>query len=414
MVRLLFANEAGRLARQKSDRLAEAEAVVAPILEDVRRRGDAAVLDAARRYDAFEGTSLILDPDVVAAATDQVGREFLDAVDTAAKNIAAFARLQMPREFQVELAPGHRVGQVVRPLDRIAAYVPGGRYPLPSTALMAAVTARVAGVGDVWVTTPNPCAETLAACHRAGVANVAAIGGAHAIAAFAFGTTTIPKVDRIVGPGNAFVTAAKKLLAGEVGIDFIAGPTEVVIVAETGNARWIAADMLSQAEHDTDASAVLLTTSRELACAVAQELTRQLEGLPTADVATQALQSNSAIVVTDSVAQAMDIANELCPEHLCLEDPRWLDEVRNAGSVFLGAWSTEPAGDYASGPNHVLPTSGVAKLRGGLSVADFVKVVTFQELSEDALRSIAPAVTVLARAEGLEAHARAVEVRVGA
>jgi histidinol dehydrogenase len=237
------------------------------------------------------------------------------------------------------------------------------------------------------------------------------MGGAHAIAAMAYGTETVPRVQRIVGPGNIYVAAAKKLIAGETGIDFIAGPTEIVIIAAEGNPRWIAADMLAQAEHDVDASAILLTTSRRLAEGVAEELEKQLAVLPTAHVARPSIDNNGAIVLVDSMERAVEFSNELAPEHLALHDPALLGSVSNAGSVFLGPTSPEAAGDYASGPNHVLPTSGAAKLRGGLSAADFVKVISVQELRPEALLRLTPAITTLARAEGLEAHARSVEVR---
>jgi histidinol dehydrogenase len=237
------------------------------------------------------------------------------------------------------------------------------------------------------------------------------MGGAQAIAALAYGTETVPRVDRIVGPGNIYVSAAKKLIAGETGIDFVAGPTEIVIIAKEGNARWIAADMLAQAEHDVDASAILLTTSRALASVVAEELERQLDVLHTAAVARPSIDNNGAIVMVDSLEQAVEFSNALAPEHLALHEPQLLPSIQNAGSVFLGPMSPEAAGDYASGPNHVLPTSGQARLRGGLSAADFVKVISVQELSRDTLANLTPAITTLARAEGLEAHARSVEIR---
>jgi histidinol dehydrogenase len=237
------------------------------------------------------------------------------------------------------------------------------------------------------------------------------MGGAHAIAAFAYGTRTVPRADRIVGPGNIYVAAAKKLLAGEVGIDFIAGPTEILILASEGDPAWIAADMLAQAEHDVDASAILLTTSKRLAQGVARSIERQLETLPTAAVARQAINRNSAILLVRSLEEGMELSNRFAPEHLSVPDRKMLGAVRHAGSVFVGPYSTEAAGDYASGPNHVLPTSGAARLRGGLSAADFVKVISVQELSPAALGRLEPAITTLARAEGLEAHARSVEVR---
>jgi histidinol dehydrogenase len=237
------------------------------------------------------------------------------------------------------------------------------------------------------------------------------MGGAQAIAALAYGTETVPRVDRIVGPGNIYVAAAKKLIAGEVGIDFVAGPTEIVIIAAEGNAKWIAADMLAQAEHDVDASSILLTTSRALANAVAEEVERQLAILPTAAVARPSIENNGAIVIVDAMERAVEFSNALAPEHLALHDAALLGRIKHAGAVFLGPSSPEAAGDYASGPNHVLPTSGAARLRGGLSSADFVKVISVQELSPSALAGLTPAITTLARAEGLEAHARSVEVR---
>jgi histidinol dehydrogenase len=237
------------------------------------------------------------------------------------------------------------------------------------------------------------------------------MGGAQAIAAFAFGTRTVPRADRIVGPGNIYVAAAKKLLAGEVGIDFIAGPTEILIIAADGDAQWLAADMLAQAEHDADACAILLTTSQSLARAVASEIERQLKTLPTAGVAKVAIRRNSAIVIVHSLDEAIEIANRFAPEHLSIPDESLLEKVTNAGSVFIGLFSPEAAGDYASGPNHVLPTSGASRLRGGLSVMDYLKVISVQRLSAGALGRLAPAITTLARAEGLEAHARSVEVR---
>ncbi len=253
----------------------------------------------------------------------------------------------------------------------------------------------------------------MASRHFLNVQHFFRIGGAQAIAAMAFGTETVPKVDRIVGPGNIYVAAAKKLIAGEVGIDFVAGPTEIVIIAAEGDARWIAADMLAQAEHDVDASSILLTTSRELAESVAQEIENQLATLPTAAVARQSIDANGAIVIVESLEQAVEFSNSLAPEHLSLHDDRLLPQIQHAGSVFIGASSPEAAGDYASGPNHVLPTSGAARLRGGLSAADFVKVISVQELSREGLAALAPSITALARAEGLEAHARSVEVRSG-
>jgi len=276
---------------------------------------------------------------------------------------------------------------------------------------MTAITAQVAGVATIAITSPRPSAEILATAQFLGLSAVYRIGGAQAIAALAFGTETVPKVDRIVGPGNIYVAAAKKLLAGTVGIDFVAGPTEIVIIAEDADARHIAADMLAQAEHDADASAILLTTSKSLAERVAAEVARQLESLPTAPVAREAICNNSAVILCPSMDDAVEASNRLAPEHLAIYDESLLPKIRHAGSIFIGPSSPEAAGDYASGPNHVLPTSGAARIRAGLSAADFVKVISIQELTADGLRKLAPAITTLARAEGLEAHARSVEVR---
>jgi histidinol dehydrogenase len=278
--------------------------------------------------------------------------------------------------------------------------------------MMTVIPAQVAGVKNISVACPSEAPKVRGTARLLGVENVFQMGGAQAIAAFAFGTRTVPKADRIVGPGNIYVAAAKKLLAGEVGIDFIAGPTEILIVAAEGDARFLAADMLAQAEHDVDACAILLTTSKRLAKSVAAQIEKQLESLPTAAVSRKAIARNSAIVLTGSLNEAIDISNRFAPEHLSIADESLLARVTHAGSVFIGAYSPEAAGDYASGPNHVLPTSGMARLRGGLSAADYVKVVSVQQLSEEALRGLAPSITTLARAEGLEAHARSVEVRV--
>jgi histidinol dehydrogenase len=402
----------GRLMARRKARFAEAEAVVRPVLEAVRARGDRALLEYARRFDGFRGRTVRVPQEQLAAAAAQLPRDVRAAVKTSMKNVRRFAELQMPRGFEQEIAPGLKVGQVVRPVDTVAAYIPAGRYPLPSTLLMTVVPAQVAGVPNVCVSTPRSVVEIFGAAHLLGVTNVFQMGGAQAIAAFAFGTRSVPKADRIVGPGNIYVAAAKKLLAGEVGIDFVAGPTEILIIAAEGNPAWIAADMLAQAEHDVDAAAILLTTSQALAAAVAREVEARLASLPTAAVARKSIAKNSAAVLVDSLEEAVQVSNRFAPEHLSLQDGRLLKQVRHAGSVFIGPHSPEAAGDYASGPNHVLPTSGAARLRGGLSVGDYVKIISVQQLNRRALRDIAPAITTLARAEGLEAHARSIEVRM--
>ena len=399
------------LARRKA-RLAAAEEVVRPILEAVRARGDRALLEYARQFDALDRKTVVVPAADLHRAYADLSREFRDAVETAAANIRTFAEMQMPAEVLREVSPGLQLGQVVRPLDTVAAYIPAGRYPLPSTLMMTVIPAQGAGVRNICVACPRRVPEILGTAHLLGVERVFQMGGAQAIAAFAYGTRSVPRADRIVGPGSIYVAAAKKLLAGEVGIDFVAGPTEILIVSADGNPRHLAADMLAQAEHDVDAAAILLTTSKRLANAVVKEIERQLADLPTAAVARKAIQRNSAIMLVRSREEAIELSNRFAPEHLSIPDDRLLAHVRHAGSIFIGPFSTEAAGDYASGPNHVLPTSGVARLRGGLAVADYLKVISVQRLSRAALAALAPAITTLARAEGLEAHARSVEVRI--
>jgi histidinol dehydrogenase len=406
MLKIVPWSEADEFVTRKAVRLSAAEAVVAPILEAVRSRGDEAVVEYARKFDGLEGGLTVSTVDA------RVSTKFQSALEVAAKNIREYAALQLPRDQWTEFPDGRRLGSVVRPLESMGAYIPAGRYPLPSTLLMTVIPAQVAGVRTICVTSPHPSAEILGTAKFLGVENIFRIGGAQAIAAMAFGTAIVPKVDRIVGPGNIYVAAAKKLLAGEVGIDFVAGPTEIVIIAEDADPRYIAADMLAQAEHDVEASSILLTTSRSLAERVALELSRQLETLPTASVACEAIRRNSAVILCPSIDDAVEASNRLAPEHLAIYDVALLPKIQHAGSIFIGPYSPEAAGDYVTGPNHVLPTSGAARIRGGLSSADFVKVISVQELTSPVLRDLAPAITTLARAEGLEAHARSVEVRL--
>lgn len=416
MIRILDIDASEELLARRRLHLRRAEKIVAPILEAVRRRGDAALYRCARRWDGLGGRSLVVEPHEMEESFAELSREFREALAAACGNIRRFAEKQSPRERFFRAGPGIRLGQIVRPLSSVGAYVPAGRYPLPSTLLMTVVPAQVAGVPCVSAACPRPSREILGAAHFLGMhaspGRLFRMGGAHAIAAFAFGTATVPRVERIVGPGNIYTTAAKKLLAGEVGIDFVAGPSEIVIVADDGaDARYLAADMLAQAEHDVHAAAILLTRSRRLARRVAVEIGRQLRALPTAPVARRALASNGALVVVRSWEEAVAFCNRYAPEHLSVPDASLLGGIVNAGSVFIGPYSPEAAGDYAAGPNHVLPTSGTARLRGGLSAADFVKVIAVQELTRAGLEHLAGAVTTLARAEGLEAHARSVEVR---
>ena len=415
MLRILRSSDREAVASlfaRRSARMEQAEAVVGPILEAVRTRGDAALLEYAKKFDRLEADTVRVEPERLKTAAKALPPELCEAVAVASAQIRKFAELQAPKPWTREVGEGIRLGQIVRPLDSVAAYIPGGRYPLPSTLMMTVLPAQVAGVPTVSVCSPGPGPATLGTAGLLGVENFFHMGGAQAIAAFAFGTETVPKAERIVGPGNIYVAAAKKMLAGDVGIDFVAGPTEILLIFPEGDPAALAADMLAQAEHDVDAAAILLTTSRELADQVADEVERQLVGLPTGDVASQAIANNSAVVVTESVDEACELSNKFAPEHLSIADESMLEKIVNAGSVFIGPWSPEAAGDYASGPNHVLPTSGAAMLRGGLSITDYLKVITVQQLSPEGLQRIAGAVTTLARAEGLEAHARSVEVRI--
>jgi histidinol dehydrogenase len=411
MIRILSHHEAHSVLTRRAARLDEAEEIVRPILRRVAVEGDKAVLEFARKFDDLGDRPLLVPEAELAGAAARLSPEIRAAIDTATHNIREFAREQLPKPYFREFSSGRKLGQIVRPLAAVGCYIPSGRYPLPSTLLMTAVLAQEAGVPDIVIASPKPTDEILGAAHLLGLRQVFRLGGAQAIAAMAYGTESVPRVDRVVGPGNIYVAAAKKLLAGEVGIDFVAGPTEIVILTAGGNAGVIAADMLAQAEHDVDATALLITTSEALARGVQAALDKQLRTLPTAGVARQSIDCNSAIILVPDLQTGVALTNEFAPEHLSLHDASLLDQIRNAGTVFLGEHSPESAGDYAAGPSHVLPTSGMSRLRGGLSAADFVKVIAIQELSSKALQELSPAITALARAEGLEAHARAVEVR---
>jgi histidinol dehydrogenase len=327
-------------------------------------------------------------------------------VKVAAANIRKFAERQKPGEW-MDTRAGVSVGQLVRPVDSVGCYVPGGRHPLVSTLMMTVIPAQVAGVPRICVVSPNPSKELLATASELGVTEFYRLGGAQAIASLAYGTKSIGRVDKIVGPGNLYVTIAKKLVAFDCAIDMIAGPTETVVVNHDGNSEWIAADLVAQAEHDPDAMSILITCSQRLA---KQTLDAAQSQARTNPVAQQSLKNNGCILIARTEKQAMDWANQLAPEHITVSD-RDVARVRNAGSVFVGEYSPEAAGDYATGPNHVLPTGGVARFRGGLTVFDFLKLVTVQRLSRQGLRSIAPTVIALAEVEGLKAHADSIRVR---
>jgi histidinol dehydrogenase len=402
------------LARRRSHDSA-AERVAARILADVRRNGDAALFRWSLRLDGMRLTrrSLWITGAGIRSANRNVPRELARAIEHAARNIRRVAEAQRPRSWTITVEPGVRVGQRVTPLGTIGCYIPGGRFSLFSTMLMTAIPAQVAGVKRIVVACPKPSAALLAAAEFLGVTEIARMGGAQAIGAFAYGTQSIPRVDKICGPGNRYVTAAKRIVSNDCAMDMPAGPTEVLILATAGEPRYIAADFLAQAEHDPSAVALLVTPSARLAEAVAVEVTKQLRGLPETNPAWKSLRQGCAILVAPSLDAAIRFANRVAPEHLSIPaaNASLIQKLSEAGSVFLGPWSAQPIGDYASGTNHVLPTSGWAATRGGLSVSDFVRCSSTQEISRLGLKRLAPVVSAMARAEGLEAHARAVEVR---
>jgi len=378
------------------------------IVDAVRTGGDRTLFRFARRFDGVQ-PPIEVSGDQIRAQAARVDRSVRRAIAMAAHNIERVAARQVPRAFHLEVAPGIRVEQRVEPLASVGCYVPGGRFPLPSSLLMTAVPARVAGVAEVVVVCPRPEPAVMAAAVEAGVTRVFRVGGAHAIAALAYGTGTVPRVDKIVGPGNRYVATAKALIAHTCAIDFYAGPTEVVIVSNAGRPEWIAADLVAQAEHDPDARAVLITWNRPLAYRVARAVER---GTRARVIARQSIASHGAIVITRTEDEAIALANRLAPEHLVLDrEPRGRRPLV-AGSIFIGAFTAQAAGDYAIGSNHVLPTAGAARARGGLSAADFVRVMSMQRLTRPGLRRLAPAAVPLARAEGLEAHARSIEIRL--
>ncbi len=377
------------------------------IVNDVRRNGDRSLRRYAERWDGLrKKQSLQVSKSEISAAWDKSDPLLRKSLRQAAQNIRRFCEWQKPRSWTRTRA-GISLGQLVRPLDSVGCYVPGGRYPLLSTVLMTVIPAQVAGVKNIRVVSPKPSAQVLAAAAMLGVTEVYRVGGAQAIAALAYGTQSLPRVDKIVGPGNAYVTVAKKLISFDCAIDFLAGPTEAVVLSHAGVAEFIASDLVAQAEHDREALSVLITTSRNLAKSVAMVTARLAQDNPTAK---ESLQHQGTILIASSREQAREWANRLAPEHITVTEED-LPFIQNAGSVFVGDSSAQAAGDYASGPNHVLPTSGQARFRGGLSVADFMKVITVQEISTAGLRRIASAIECLAAAEGLPAHAHSIRVR---
>jgi histidinol dehydrogenase len=380
---------------------------VARIVEHVRRDGDAALFAYAKQFDNLDGP-VEVPPGEIRRGARGVSSDIREAIETAADHIRRVAEKQVPRGWVVQPVPGVRIEQRVLPLDRVGCYVPGGRYPLPSSLLMTAIPARVAGVAEIIAVCPKVDATILCAAEAAGVSRLFRIGGAHAIAALAFGTATIPRVDKIVGPGNAYVAAAKALVSRECAIDFHAGPSEIVVVSTTGRPAWIAADLIAQAEHDPDARAILLTPSSRLASEVGREILKQI---PAQGPAREALAVNGGIVLTRTLPEAIALCQRMAPEHVVCDSDAVAARLTRAGTIFVGGCSAQASGDYATGSNHVLPTSGAARARGGLSAADFVRVSTVQRLTAQGLARITPAAVSLARAEGLTAHAASIVIR---
>jgi histidinol dehydrogenase len=398
------------LEQRGATNTAKVDSVVRGILEGVRTHGDEAVRDYSARFDSLDDAdALLVSREEMLEAWEATGEELKAAMRLAQANIRAFAEKQLPRAWSFRPAEGMEVGQIVRPLGSVGCYVPGGRYPLPSTLLMTVTPAQVAGVERIVVCSPKPVRETMAAAYLAGVTEFYRVGGAQAVGAMAYGTPTIGAVDKIVGPGNIYVTAAKIAVSQETGIDMPAGPTEIVVTSESGDPEGIAADLVAQAEHDPETLAVLITTRKDLAEAVSLEVKRQAIGNA---IAQESVAARGFCFVTESVDAARELTNRLAPEHLTVDagsDLRW---VKNAGSVFVGHHSPQSMGDYISGPNHVLPTGRNGRMRGGLSVLDFVKVITVQQYTLDALREVGPHTIALAEAEGLKGHAESVRVRM--
>jgi len=393
----------------------DVSSAVSAIIDAVRADGDEAIRRYAKQFDKAELTAIEVTPAELDAAVAAVDPEFIAILEEAAENIRDFHRRQVRQSFIVSEKDGVVLGQKVMPIEKVGLYIPGGTAAYPSSVLMNCIPAKIAGCREIVMVSPpsrggDIAAPILAAAKIAGVDRVFRVGGAQAVAALAYGTETVPKVDKIVGPGNAYVAEAKRQVFGRVAIDMIAGPSEILVVADgRSDARVVAADLLSQAEHDKMASAVLVTDSMELARAVSTELERQIPLLPRAEIARASIDNNGKIIVADTLEQAMDISNQLAPEHLelCMDNPfDWLDKVQHAGSIFLGRNCPEALGDYFAGPNHTLPTSGTARFSNPLSVDDFVKKSQFTYYTADALEKVADKIARFAREEGLEAHAR--------
>lgn len=404
-----------KILAQRRGRDRAAEAIASRIIRDVQRRGDAALFAWTKRFDrvALNHESAWVSAREMRDASGRVTADFLDAMKHAARNIRAVARRQTPQEWAIEVEPGVRVRQRVQAIESVGLYIPGGRFSLVSTLLMTAIPAQEAGVRKIVVASPQPGDQLLAAAGLLGLRHVVRVGGAQAIAALAYGTATILRVDKICGPGNRYVTAAKRLVSADCAIDMLAGPTEAIVFGDRGNPRFIAADLLAQSEHDPEAAALFVTTSPRFARGIAKELERQLSRLPKTNPAWRSLPKSGRVVVARTLADAARFINRFAPEHLSLTGGaiEYADRFENAGSIFLGDWSAQTLGDYATGTNHVIPTGGVARSRGGLSTTDFVKCVSVQRVSRAGCARLAPVVEQFAKAEGLRAHGRSIEVR---
>ena len=409
----------GVLPKREEEVLQNVEAAVRNIIADVRTRGDEALFEYGKRFDCPSLESIQVTEAEIEEACNKVSPQVMHALKKAAENIRAFHSMQKREGFRIQKGDVI-LGQRITPVDRAGIYVPGGTACYPSTVLMDAIPASIAGVSEIVMATPagkdgTILPEVLAAAKLAGVNKIFKMGGAQAIAALAYGTESVPRVDKIVGPGNIYVATAKRMVFGQVGIDMVAGPSEILIIADTSaNARVVAADMLSQAEHDVMASSMLITNSMELANEVQKQLEEQIPLLPRADICRRSIDENSFIVVVDTIDEAIEISNTIAPEHLelCIDSPiDYLDKVKHAGSIFMGNNAPEALGDYLAGPNHTLPTSGTARFSSPLSVDDFIKKSSFTYYSYEALKEVKDDIDALAKKEGLQAHAKSATIR---
>ncbi|MEK6972484.1 MAG: histidinol dehydrogenase [archaeon] len=402
------------LSRQQSN--ADVESKVTEILSNVKQNGDSALFEYSKRFDKFKlsAKNLKISKTEIRKAYFSADKSFISALKKSKKNIELFAKKQKPKPWKIKLNKGMVFGEIIKPIDSVGIYVPAGKYPLVSSVLMNSIPAKIAGVKRiVMCVPPSSKKEILVAAYLCGITEIYRIGGAQAIAALAFGTQSIEKVDKIVGPGNIYVSTAKKLVYGSVGIDFIAGPTEIMVLADKGRPDFIAADLLAQAEHDENASAILLTANRALAEKVKSEISKQLQELSTKEIASKSILRNGAIILVEDKNQAIALANKFSPEHLEIFGSRnIISKVKNAGAIFIDEYSCETFGDYCSGTNHVLPTNQAAKYRAGLSTEDFVKKISFQKVSKKASKELAKISAKLAEIEGLEGHKKAALLRL--